>query len=141
MTLIKKRCSLKVMVNWNFLYKSQHLGLTTITFCITNNMDICGPNWTKNSSIYSGSLLKQSPPPSQYIPSVYSSRNYYGQSKKTTTETPKEPEKHQHMSEDEQKQFVLQKKWKLYTDSFQLQEHGVECVQGECLRSHLGQQE
>ena len=39
-------------------------------------MDICGPNWTQNSSIYSGSLLKQSPPPpSQYIPAVYSSRN------------------------------------------------------------------
>ena len=32
-----------------------------------------------------------------------------GQSKRTTTETPKEPEKHQHMSENEQKQFVLQK--------------------------------
>ena len=32
-----------------------------------------------------------------------------GQSKRTTSETPKEPEKHQHMSEDEQKQFVLQK--------------------------------
>ena len=59
--------------------------------------------------IYSGSFLKQSSPPSQFIPSVYSSRNDYGQSKRTTTETPKEPEKYQHMSEDEQKQFVLQK--------------------------------
>ena len=80
-------------------------------------MDICGTNWTQNSAnacdnhkyIYSGSFLKQSPPPSQYIPSVYNSRNGYGQSKRTTTDTPKEPEKHQHMSEDEQKQFMLQK--------------------------------
>ena len=83
-------------------------------------MDICGPNWNegKNSAnacdnhqyIYSGSFLKQSPPPSsQYIPSLFSSRNGYGQSKRTTTENPKEPEKHQHMSEDEQKEFVLQK--------------------------------
>ena len=32
-------------------------------------------------------------------------------------------------------------KWKLYTGSFQFQEHGVECVQGECLQSHLEQQE
>ena len=70
-------------------------------------MDICGPNWTENSSIYSGRV--ESPPPLQYIPSVYGSRNDYGQSKRTTTETPKEPEKHQHMSEDEEKQFVLQK--------------------------------
>ena len=57
-----------------------------------DNMDICGPNWIQNSLIYSGSLLKESPPPpSQYIPSVYSSRNGYGQSKRTTTETPKQP--------------------------------------------------
>ena len=86
----------------------------------TNNMDICGPNWNegKNSAnaydnhqyIYSGSFLKQSPQPSsQYIPSLFNSRNGYGQSKRTTSETPEEPEKHQHMSEDEQKQFVLQK--------------------------------
>ena len=74
-------------------------------------MDICGPNWTQNSSIYSGRL--ESPPPSsQYIPSLFSSRNGYGQSKRITTETPKEPEKHQHMSEDEEKQFVLQKNGK-----------------------------
>ena len=73
-------------------------------------MDICRPNWTQNSSIYSGRL--ESPPPSQYKPSLFSSRNGYGQSKRTTTETPKEPEKHQHMSEDEEKQFVLQKNGK-----------------------------
>ena len=83
-------------------------------------MDICGLNWNegKNSAnhfdnhqyFYSGSFLKQSPPPpSQYIPSLFSSRNGCGQSKRTTTETPKEPEKCQHMSENEQKQFVLQK--------------------------------
>ena len=45
------------------------------------------------------------------------------------------------MFDDEQKQFMLQKKWKLYTGSFQLQKYGVECVQGECVLSHLGQQE
>ena len=100
------------------MYKSRHSGLTNITLC--NNMDICGPNWNegKNSAnhfdnhqyFYSGSFLKQSPPPpSQYIPSLFSSRNDYGQSKRITTETPKEPEKHQHMSEDEGKQFVLHK--------------------------------
>ena len=85
-----------------------------------NDMDICGPNWNegKNSCnaydkyqyFYSGSLLKESaPPPSQYIPSLYRCRNGYGQSKRTTTESPKEPEKYQHMSDDEQKQFMLQK--------------------------------
>ena len=56
-------------------------------------MDICGPNLneTKNSSIYSGSLLKESPPHSQYIPLVYSSRNDYGQSKRMISETSKQP--------------------------------------------------
>ena len=140
--LLKKCHSLKkkkwrsLNDNWNLLYKSQHSGLTNITLC--NNMDICGPNWTQNSSIYSGRL--ESPPPSQYIPSLFSSRNGYGQSKRTTTETPEEPEKHQYMSEDEEKQFVLQKNGN-YTGSFQFQEHGVECVQGECVLSHLEQQE
>ena len=43
-------------------------------------MDISGPNWTKNSSIYSGRV--ESPPPPQYIPSVYSCRNDYEQSKR-----------------------------------------------------------
>ena len=50
-------------------------------------MDICGTNWTQNPAnacdnhkyIYSGSFLTESPPPSQYIPSVYSSRNVYGE--------------------------------------------------------------
>ena len=46
----------------------------------TNNTDICGPNWTQNSSIYSGRL--ESPPPSQYMQSVYSCRNDYEQSKR-----------------------------------------------------------
>ena len=38
-------------------------------------MDICGPNWNegKNSSMYSERL--ESPPPSQYIPSLFSSSN------------------------------------------------------------------
>ena len=71
-------------------------------------MDICGPNWTQNFSIYSGRLES----PSQYIASLFSSRNGCGQSKRTTTETPKELEKYQHMSEDEEKQFVLQKNGK-----------------------------
>ena len=54
-----------------------------------DNMDICGPNWTQNSLIYSGRV--ELPPSSQYIPSVYSSRNGYGQSKRITTETSKQP--------------------------------------------------
>ena len=52
-------------------------------------MDICKPNWTQNPSIYSGRV--ESPPPSQYIPSLFSSRNGYGQSKRITTETSKHP--------------------------------------------------
>ena len=110
-------------------------------------MDICGPNWNegKNSAnhfdnhqyFYSGSFLKQSPPPpSQYIPSLFSSRNGYEQSKRITTETPKEPEKHQHMSEDET--VCAAEKWKLYTGSFQFQEHGVECVQGRMFTVTFG---
>ena len=45
----------------------------------TKNMDICGLNWTQNSSIYSGRLET---PPSQYMQSVYSHRNDYEQSKR-----------------------------------------------------------
>ena len=37
-------------------------------------MDICGPNWTQNSSMYSG-RVESAPPPSQYIPSLFSSSN------------------------------------------------------------------
>ena len=85
-----------------------------------NNMDICGPNWNegKNSAnhfdnyqyFYSGNLLKESPPPpSQYMPSVYSRRDDYGQSKMVMSETPKQSVKHQCMSEDDEKKFVMQK--------------------------------
>ena len=49
--------------------------------------------------------------------------------------------KHQHMSEDEQKQFVLQKNGNYTLALSNIQEHGVECIQGECVLSHLGQQE
>ena len=82
----------------------------------TNNMDICRPNWneTKNFSnhqyFYSGNLLKELPPPPlQYIPLVYTSRNDYGQSKRMISEISKQPVKHQHVSEDDEKQFVMQK--------------------------------
>ena len=86
-----------------------------------NNMDICGPNWNegKNSAnhfdnyqyFYSGNLLKESPPPpSQYIPSVYSRRDDYGQSKMDHVLKPQSSLKASNAClKMMQKKFVMQK--------------------------------
>ena len=57
------------------------------------------------------------------------------------SETSKQPVKHQCVSDDEEKQFVVQKKQELCTNSFKIQEHGIKCVKRKCLFSFLGQQE
>ena len=80
----------KCITQLKMQYKSQHSNLTNITFCNktmlttwisvdSNGMKakLC-QSFQQSSIFYSGNLLKESsPPPSQYIPSVYSSRNVF----------------------------------------------------------------
>ena len=113
-------------------------------------MDICEPNWNedKNSSnaydncqyFYSGNLLSH-----HHLHSIYHhciAVEMTMDSQRITTETQskatwKMPTCAWRWAET----VCAAEKWKLYTNSFKIQDHSIECVQAENLFSHLGQQE